>query len=90
MDTQAPTNVVVVSKRWDNPSITVGISADGITIHMLLEDFLSSLALQMGAQYGIVTTMALQKKLTAAAQQIRVEMHQSTTPAMAHHVAINS
>ena len=80
--------VVVVSKQWNSPAITVGISKDGITMHMTMDEFIASTVKELGTPLMVLTQAQLQKKLTDAAYTVQMEMHQSTTIAMAHQMKL--
>lgn len=79
----APKQVVLVSKKWNNPTIAVGISPDGISIQMPMTQFLDSLVANVGNPTFLLTTAALRVSLQVAADKIQQEMQAATAQAMA-------
>lgn len=78
--------VVLVSRKWSNPEILVGISNDGISIQMGMNEFVEALVTEVGSPAMLFSSDALRQKITAAAQKIQTEMQASTAQAMAHHL----
>lgn len=83
MDEVGVKMVVLVSKRWDNPTITVGIAPEGLTMQMTLDEFITALALEVGSPAMLFSQEKLRQKLQEAADKIRFEMQAATAPAMA-------
>jgi hypothetical protein len=61
---------VLVSRRWDNPNITVAITRADISIAMSVEDFVTALALEVGNPTFLMTTAGLKTALQAAATNV--------------------
>lgn len=70
--------VVLVARRWDNPTITVTVTEEGIAIAMPITDFVKSLTAQIGNPAMILTQAGLQKELQIAADVILTEMKAAT------------
>lgn len=73
-----PGTTVVVSRRWNNPTITIDVTADEIAIAMPIEQFLEAAALEVGNPVGILTGGQLRNKLLAAAEVVIDAMKQET------------
>ena len=71
MDAQS---TVVVSRKWHEPAIRAWVSQQEIGMSMWLEDYIKSLAAEIGNPALILTQAQLLKKLQLAAAAIETEM----------------
>jgi hypothetical protein len=75
----ADKSVVLVARRWDNPTIEVTVNAEGISIAMPLTEFLSSIAAEVGSPAMLLlTTGSLQRELQRACDVVTTEMKAAT------------
>lgn len=63
-----PKNSVLVARRWHQPNVEVGVSTDGIRVHLPLEDFVQALLHEMAAEG--VTLLRVTDLATAIADRI--------------------
>lgn len=73
---------VVVARQWHHPQIEVGISHDGISIAMGLEDFLRALVASAGSPVFTLTRAQQLQTLTQAATAVVDGMKQATVQVM--------
>jgi hypothetical protein len=76
--------MVLVSKKWNNPTIVVGVTEDGIKILMNLDEFLGAVILDMGSPALLLTKAQLKAALLASAANVREEMHNATAVAVSN------
>ena len=73
-------SVVVVSRQWKNPKISIDITKEGIAIAMSLDDFLQALAAEYGNPATTLTEFQHLVRLHAAAAVVTDSMKRETTP----------
>ena len=73
---------VVVSRKWNSPTISITVCDKEIRAEMSLADFLVSLAEHVGNPTMLVTKTALKTKLRGAADAVTSEMKSATRHAM--------
>jgi hypothetical protein len=66
----AAQHVVLVSRQWHSPAISVGISGEGIAIALALPDFLAALVTELGSPATILTRAQLAARLETAAARV--------------------
>lgn len=82
----AETLQVLISKQWNAPQITVGISENGIRIMMPIDEYINALAKEIGNPIGILTQAQMLTKMRAAATAVQMGMQAVTAEAMAAHL----
>lgn len=73
---------VVIARKWDNPTINIGISADAIAIDMTLDAFLSAVAEEYGNPASTLTKPQHLARLRAAAESVTTDMKHETSKVM--------
>lgn len=73
-----PRSLVIMSRKWDNPHIRVTVDKVGISVSMMIDDFLDALRIELAAQ-GMQTT---QNALDQAATRVLEGMKEETRRAM--------
>lgn len=66
--------VVVISRQWKSPEITVRVTQEGINISMPVGEFVESLAAQVGNPTMLFTNEQLRKKMVESCNLILEEM----------------
>jgi hypothetical protein len=74
----ADKHVVLVSRKWDHPSITIDVSSAGIGIGMSLESFLVALARETKNPALAMTRGQLLRRLVVAAEVVTQSMKDET------------
>lgn len=58
--------VVVISRNWNNPSISIKVTLDGISLATDLNDFMAALVEEMGNPTMLVTKAQLAARIELA------------------------
>lgn len=74
--------VVVVSRKWNSPDISVSVNSTEIKVEMSLTAFVESLLEEVGNPALILTKAALATKVTEAAEKVVAEMKDATKHAV--------
>ena len=74
--------IVVVSRKWDNPSISITVTNEGLGISMSLDDFVNALASESGNPTLLVTRTQLLTRLKTSALTVVSVMKQATVQVM--------
>ncbi len=61
---------VTISRRWNQPEISIDVDGDGIDIKMKMEDFIQALKLELGSPLNIITKKQLSKRVSVAANAV--------------------
>lgn len=69
---------VIMSRKWKSPEITYTVDGTGISGAMSLEDFISSLAEEVGNPAMIFTRATLLERLQTASTAICTELRENT------------
>jgi len=67
-------SAVIISRKWDNPKIMAVVNSEGISLGMELEDFVKSLAIQLGSPLRLFTREQLLEKMLQASKLVADEM----------------
>ena len=69
---------IVVSRKWQQPTIEAFMSKEEIGAKMAVEDFLKSLVAEMKSPFSVMTKDALLKRMLTAWETIEKELKDST------------
>ena len=61
---------MTVSRKWDNPKISIGVSKEGISLAMDMEDFKAALSKEMGSVTWVFSKAEFEKRLKIAIDNI--------------------
>jgi len=78
MTTDQRRTKIVVSRRWAHPAIEAFVLESSVGARMELEDFINSLASELGNPLMILTRAQLLAKMKAAAGRVSAEMKDAT------------
>jgi hypothetical protein len=63
-------DVVVIGRKWNNPSISMTVNINGIEIVASLDDFVVALAQEVGNPMKLMTRAAMLKTLREASDTV--------------------
>jgi hypothetical protein len=69
---------VLMSRKWKSPEIAYTVDGIGISGAMSLEDFVTSVAIEVGNPAMILTRAALLERLQTASNAICTELRENT------------
>lgn len=77
-----PKQAVVISRCWDNPSISIKVTDKEIGIEMNLADFITALAQEVGSPALLFMQQTLLEYMRLASERIIESMKQETAKVM--------
>lgn len=78
MDQATLKEVVVVSRHWDNPNITVRIDKDQIQVEMTLEAFCKAMVAEVPHPFLTLTRAQLEKQCLGVIQTVLNKAKEAT------------
>lgn len=78
-DAKAKNLTVVISRRWDNPTINVYLEKEEIKLEMSLDDYIKAILTEIGSPALVLTTAQLAAKMKTARAVVELEMKHAST-----------